>query len=170
MSCSASPTDIKARIAGLLAEALRRVAVTPADASIVLDRPKLAQPGAYACSVALQLAKSLKRPPREIAARRIAALPATPDVEKAEIAGAGFINLFLTRSFKQQIVGHILQSGMAYGRNRLGQGKKVQVEFVSANPTGPLHVGHGRGAAFGASLANVLDAAGFNVTREYYVN
>ncbi|MBX9810766.1 MAG: arginine--tRNA ligase [Burkholderiales bacterium] len=162
--------DIKARLAELLCAALKNVAPDQINTSIVLERPKLAQHGDYACNVALQLAKVLQRAPREIAAQLIAALPASPYLEKAEIAGAGFINLFLTRSFKQGIVNHILQAGADYGKSGLGRNKKVQVEFVSANPTGPLHVGHGRGAAFGASLANVLAAAGFDVTREYYVN
>ena len=166
----ASPMDIKARLAELLCAALKNVAPDQINTSIVLELPKLAQHGDYACNVALQLAKVLQRAPREIAAQLIAALPASPYLEKAEIAGAGFINLFLTRSFKQGIVNHILQAGADYGKSGLGRNKKVQVEFVSANPTGPLHVGHGRGAAFGASLANVLAAAGFDVTREYYVN
>ena len=100
----------------------------------------------------------------------MAALPASPCLEKAEVAGAGFINLFLKPAFKQRIVNRILETGAGYGTGLLGQGKKVLVEFVSANPTGPLHVGHGRGAAYGASLANVLTAAGFDVTREFYVN
>ena len=133
-------------------------------------RRKQAAHGDYACKVALQLAKLLKRAPRDIAAQLVAALPASPYLEKAEIAGAGFINLFLKRSFKQQVVNRILAAGAAYGTSALGRRKKVQVEFVSANPTGPLHVGHGRGAAYGASLANVLAAAGFDVSREYYVN
>ena len=141
-----------------------------AHASIVLDRPKEARHGDYACNVALQLARELKRSPREIARTLIEALPSAPFLEKAEVAGAGFINLFLTRAYKQGIVAEILRHGAYYGENTLGRGKKVQVEFVSANPTGPLHVGHGRGAAFGASLANVLAASGFDVQREYYVN
>jgi arginyl-tRNA synthetase len=136
----------------------------------VLERPKQAEHGDYACNVALQLAKALKRPPREIAAQLVAALPASPHLEKAEAAGAGFINFFLKRSFKQQVVHRILDAGTRYGTGMRGQGKKAQVEFVSANPTGPLHVGHGRGAAYGASLANVLAASGFDVTREFYVN
>ena len=89
---------------------------------------------------------------------------------KVEIAGAGFINVFLTTAAKQGVVGGVLQAGADYGRIQLGAGRKLQVEFVSANPTGPLHVGHGRGAAYGASLSNVLDAAGYQVSREYYVN
>lgn len=166
----ALPTDAKAHIADLLASALKGVAPEAVGVSIVIEHPKLAQHGDYACNVALQLAKSLKCAPRDIAVKLIAALPASPCLEKAEIAGAGFINLFLKRSFKQGVVNHILGLRQAYGQSSLGAKKKVQVEFVSANPTGPLHVGHGRGAAFGASLANVLAAAGFDVAREYYVN
>jgi len=137
---------------------------------IQLEHPKQESHGDYACNLALLLAKPLRRNPRDIAAELLAALPSSPHVEKAEIAGAGFINLFLKPSAKQQVISHILDTGDAYGSSRLGAGKKIQVEFVSANPTGPLHVGHGRGAAFGASLANVLDAAGYQVSREFYVN
>ena len=167
---AACPTDAKTLCAQLLAEALNATWPQNQSPSIVLERPKETRHGDYACNVALQLARSLKRSPREIAAAIVAALPASPLLEKAEVAGAGFINLFLKPSFKQQIVSRVLSLGSAYGTNELGRGKKVQVEFVSANPTGPLHVGHGRGAAFGASLANVLQAAGFEVAREYYVN
>jgi len=168
---AAAPSeDARAHLAGLLAEALRTMAPGHADLAIVLEHPKLAEHGDYACNVALQLAKTLKRAPREVAAQLVAALPASPYLDKAAVAGAGFINLFLTRAYQQQTVNRILEAGAAYGTSSLGRRKKVQVEFVSANPTGPLHVGHGRGAAYGASLANVLAAAGFDVTREYYVN
>ncbi|MEK6591609.1 MAG: arginine--tRNA ligase [Pseudomonadota bacterium] len=163
-------SDLRAHLAGLFATALRTVAPQLPDASIVLEKPKQSQHGDYACNLALQLAKPLRAKPRDIAEKLLAALPASPLLEKTEIAGAGFINLFLARSFKQQIVNHILQTGGDYGKNRLGQKKKVQVEFVSANPTGPLHVGHGRGAAYGACLSNVLAAAGFEVAREFYIN
>ncbi|HEX6829783.1 MAG TPA: arginine--tRNA ligase, partial [Burkholderiales bacterium] len=98
------------------------------------------------------------------------ALPPSRYVEKAEVAGAGFVNVFHKPSAKQLVPAMVLVAGANYGRLRLGQGKKIQVEFVSANPTGPLHVGHGRGAAYGASLANVLEAAGYVVSREFYVN
>jgi arginyl-tRNA synthetase len=167
---SAAPGDARAHLAEILAAALHKVAPDHPDAAIVLERPKLAQHGDYACNLALQLAKALKRAPREVAAQLVAAFPPSPWLEKAEIAGAGFINLFLTRDFKHETVKRILRSGPEYGPSALGRNKKVQIEFVSANPTGPLHVGHGRGAAYGASLANVLGAAGFNVMREYYVN
>lgn len=170
MEQPARPTDAKALCARLIDEALDAAWPQAEHASIVLDRPKDSRHGDYACNVALTLARVLKRSPRDIANAIVAAMPRSPYVEKAEVAGAGFINLFLARSFKQQVVNEVLARGRAYGRSELGRRKKVQVEFVSANPTGPLHVGHGRGAAFGASVANVLEAAGFDVAREYYVN
>ena len=160
--------DLRAHVASVLQAAT--AAVTQERVSIVVERPKQAQHGDYACSVAMQLAKVLKRNPRDIAAALIAALPASPYIAKTEIAGAGFINIFLQPAIKGAVVPHILARGIEYGRSNAGGGMKIQVEFVSANPTGPLHVGHGRGAAFGASLANVLTAAGFDVQREYYVN
>jgi arginyl-tRNA synthetase len=163
-------TDAKALCATLISEALLKAWPDGAAASIVIDKPKDAQHGDYACNVALQLARTLKRPPREIAQAIVAAIPPVALLEKAEVAGAGFINLFLKPAFKQRLVREILERGEDFGRSTVGQRKRVQVEFVSANPTGPLHVGHGRGAAYGASLANVLDAAGFDVSREYYVN
>ncbi len=163
------PPDLRAHLSALFEEAVRTSA-PGSRPGIMIEKPKQAEHGDYACAVALQLAKSLKRAPREIAARLVAALPVSPYLEKTEVAGAGFINLFLKRSYKQQAVNRALAAGAAYGTCALGQKKRVQVEFVSANPTGPLHVGHGRGAAYGASLANVLAAAGFDVSREYYVN
>ena len=162
--------DLRSQLSALVEQAVRNVASAAPAPAIVLERPKQAEHGDYACNVALQLAKVLKRAPREIAAQLVAALPASPHLEKAEVAGAGFINFFLKRSFKQQVVNRILEVGSGYGTGMRGQRKKVQVEFVSANPTGPLHVGHGRGAAYGASLANVLAASGFDVAREFYVN
>jgi arginyl-tRNA synthetase len=167
---AAPPEDPRTRLAGLLAGAVHAVAPDHAGGAILLERPKLAEHGDYACSVALQLAKALKRPPREIAARLVAALPASPDLEKAEVAGAGFINLFLARSYKQGAVNRILAAGERYGRSEHGQGEKVQVEFVSANPTGPLHVGHGRQAALGDAIAALLQAQGYDAKREYYYN
>ena len=97
-------------------------------------------------------------------------MPASPYIAKTEIAGAGFINFFLNAGAKHAVVGSVLQSGDSFGRNDVGQGRKVQVEFVSANPTGPLHVGHGRGAAVGDCLCRLLQATGWDVTREFYYN
>jgi len=167
---SIATTDLKRHLAELFSQALAAVAPDSSGISIEFERPKQSQHGDYACNLALQLAKPLRRNPRELAVALLAALPASPYIDKAEIAGAGFINLFLKAAAKQQVVAQILAAGADYGRSRTGQGKKLQVEFVSANPTGPLHVGHGRGAAFGASLANVLGAVGFDVAREFYVN
>ncbi|CAG0123598.1 arginyl-tRNA synthetase [Rhodocyclaceae bacterium] len=166
---TAAVSNFKIHLSDLFAQALRAVAPEQ-TATIVLERPKQAQHGDYACNLAMQLAKPLRRSPRDIAQALMAALPASDVVEKVEIAGAGFINVFLTVAAKQGVVRGVLQAGADYGRIALGAGKKVQVEFVSANPTGPLHVGHGRGAAYGASLSNVLDAAGYKVSREFYVN
>lgn len=162
--------DAKASCARLIADALADAWPDAPDTAIVLERPKDPRHGDYACNVALQLARALKRAPREIAATIVAAMPRSPIVEKAEVAGAGFINLHLSLAYKQRTVVDALERGKDFGRSALGRRKKVLVEFVSANPTGPLHVGHGRGAAYGASLANLLDAGGFDVEREYYVN
>jgi len=167
---NAPALDIRSHFAGLLRSALLKVAPDAADLPVILERPKSAQHGDYACSAAMQLAKPMKRNPREIAQALVKALPQSPYLEKAEIAGAGFVNLYLKPAAKQQIVRVVLERRHAYGTVGVGGGRKVQVEFVSANPTGPLHVGHGRGAAYGASLASLLEAAGFAVTREYYVN
>ncbi len=163
-------TDIRSELTALLRAALDSVAPDSRDAVILLDRPKQASHGDFATNLALQLAKPLKLNPRDIAGRLLAELPKSPLVAKAEVAGAGFINFTLAPAAKLQVVRAVLAQGADFGRSALGGEKKVQVEFVSANPTGPLHVGHGRGAAYGASLASLLDFAGFKVMREFYVN
>jgi arginyl-tRNA synthetase len=169
-AATASPLlDPKSRLVLLLEQALSQVA-TDALPLIDLERPKQASHGDYACNIAMQLSKSMKRNPRELAQAIIAALPASDLLEKAEIAGPGFINLFLKPAAWQGVAAQVQAAGATFGASDVGGGAKVQVEFVSANPTGPLHVGHGRGAAFGASLANVLKLAGYDVQREYYVN
>ena len=162
--------NFKSHLSEILQHALREIAPAEQGVSIEFARPKQASHGDYSCNLAMQLAKPLRQSPRDVAALLIKALPTSPHLEKIEIAGAGFINLFLKTSAKQQFPRHALESGSKFGHSDSGAGKKIQVEFVSANPTGPLHVGHGRGAAFGASLANVLAAAGFTVEREYYIN
>ena len=162
--------NFKTHLSELFAQALREVAPDAAETEILIERPKLAAHGDYACNLAMQLAKPLRKSPRDIAQALIAALPESDVIEKLEIAGAGFINVFITTSAKQHVVHGVLQAGAGYGHIHLGAGRKVGVEFVSANPTGPLHVGHGRGAAVGDCLCNVLHAAGWNVTREFYYN
>ncbi|MCX7138869.1 MAG: arginine--tRNA ligase, partial [Proteobacteria bacterium] len=169
MTISAFP-DLRAHIAGLLEAARVAVAPAQAEAKVVIERPKQAQHGDYACNVAMQLAKPLRRNPRDIATALIAALPASPYVAKTEIAGAGFINFFLKPEAHQAAVAHILALGAGYGRSVAGGRRKVQVEFVSANPTGPLHVGHGRQAALGDAIAALLEAQDYAVTREFYYN
>jgi arginyl-tRNA synthetase len=162
--------NFKSHFTELLRVPLSEMGPLALDAHIEFARPRQASHGDYSCNLAMQLAKPLRQSPREIAALLVNVLSASPYLEKIEVAGAGFINLFLTTYAKQQFPRYVLESGEQFGHINLGAGKKVQVEFVSANPTGPLHVGHGRGAAFGASLANVLAAAGYSVAREYYVN
>jgi len=162
--------DIRTHIADLLRAALKSLAPETADTPIVLDRPKQASHGDFASNLALQIAKPLKRAPREVAALLVSELPASKWVEKTEIAGPGFINFTLKPAAKLKVVADVLAAGADYGRSTAGRKQKIQVEFVSANPTGPLHVGHGRGAAYGASLSSLLAFAGWDVTREYYVN
>ncbi|MDR1423055.1 MAG: arginine--tRNA ligase [Azoarcus sp.] len=161
--------DPKILLTRLIRDALKSVAPAHAAVDILLERPRQAGHGDFATNVAMQLAKTLKRNPRELAALLVAELPTSALLEKVEVAGAGFINFTLAAAAKTAVVGEALAQGKDWGRGA-AKGVKVQVEFVSANPTGPLHVGHGRVAAYGASLAEVLAFAGFEVSREYYVN
>jgi arginyl-tRNA synthetase len=165
-----SVLNFKSHLLELFTQAVRVVAPESIPDDILIERPKQALHGDYACNLAMQLAKPLRKSPRDIAQALIAALPASQVVEKVEIAGAGFINVFITTAAKQNVVRGVLQAGADYGRSHLGASRKLQVEFVSANPTGPLHVGHGRGAAVGDCLCRVLQTAGWDVTREFYYN
>lgn len=162
--------DVKSQLTVLLQQALASVAPSASDTPIHLERPRDPTHGDFATNLAMQLAKALKKNPREIAHQLLAELPKSVLVTRAEVAGAGFINFTLDGRAKTSIVRAVLNDGESYGRSMVGGGQKVQVEFVSANPTGPLHVGHGRGAAYGASLSSLLSFAGWDVTREYYVN
>lgn len=137
---------------------------------VVIERTRDKSHGDFAANIAMRLAGVLKRKPRDIAESLIECLPASDQVEKVEIAGPGFINFFLKEGLAAKVVRVILEQADRFGCGAPDSGDSVQVEFVSANPTGPLHVGHGRGAAYGASLASLLAAAGYRVTREYYVN
>jgi arginyl-tRNA synthetase len=161
---------LKAEITQLLVQAAASLSADITSDSIILERPKSADHGDFSSNLAMQLAKPLRQNPRAIAESLIAALPKSEYIAKVEIAGAGFINFFLNAQSQQTIIGDILTAGDAFGRNDSGKKEKVQVEFVSANPTGPLHVGHGRGAAVGDCLARLLDANGWDVTREFYYN
>jgi arginyl-tRNA synthetase len=166
---------LKQELEQLLLASLTRLAgrvlpqMPPADA-VVIERTRDAQHGDFASNVALRLAKAARRNPRELASAIVAALPESPLLERAEVAGAGFINFHLAPQAYARELASIHTRAAAYGESSLGAGERVLVEFVSANPTGPLHVGHGRQAAYGATLANILTAAGFTVAREYYIN
>ncbi len=153
-------------------ETLPESLVPPAARAVPIEveRTKDAQYGDFASNLAMRLAKAVRQNPRKLAEALKAALPAEPAIAKVEIAGAGFINFFLKDDAYHAEIGRVLAQGPAYGKSSMGAGRSVVVEFVSANPTGPLHVGHGRHAAYGASLANLLEAAGYRVAREYYVN
>jgi arginyl-tRNA synthetase len=142
----------------------------PAPAAVVVERTRDPQHGDFATNLALRLAKGARRNPRELAAALVAALPPSALIARTEVAGAGFINFHLAAQAYARELASVHAQGAAYGRSARGAGEQLLVEFVSANPTGPLHVGHGRQAAYGATLANILAAAGFEVAREYYIN
>ena len=143
---------------------------TPDIDTIEVSRTRDAAHGDFASNIAMKSARLAKTNPRELARRIVDALPANDLIEKTEIAGPGFINFFVKAAATQSVIMRIIEQGERYGASTVGEGQSVQVEFVSANPTGPLHVGHGRGAAYGAVVANLLDTLGFKVHREYYVN
>ena len=154
-----------------LADAAARLEVSLAPSAVELERPRDPAHGDVATNLALTLAKSLKQKPRAVA-ERLVALVQLPQglVRKIEIAGPGFINFFLAEAQLAGVLEAVLEAGERYGRGDAGRGTRVNVEFVSANPTGPLHVGHGRGAALGDGIASLLEWTGHAVTREFYVN
>jgi arginyl-tRNA synthetase len=165
---------MKALLERLIAEALTRLQpalAEPVDASLIaVERTRDAAHGDFASNVALRLARLTQRKPRELAQALVAALPAHPLLLRCEVAGAGFINFFLAADAQTAQIAQIHELMEDYGCSELGKGVKVLVEFVSSNPTGPLHVGHGRHGAFGASVSNLLAATGHTVHREYYIN
>ena len=166
---------MKSLLTQLLSDAVQTLQTQgdlPQDASISigLERTRDRQHGDFASNLAMVLCKQARSKPRDLAEKLVTALPACEQVTRVEIAGPGFINFYLAPAAYLTAISQILAQGAQYGRSDVGQGKSVQVEFVSANPTGPLHVGHGRGAAYGATVADLLDAVGYKVHREYYVN
>jgi len=163
-------SELRHQLKELLREGVAAIAPERAAAEIELDRPKQLEHGDFATNVALQHAKALKKRPRDVAQALLAALPESDLVQKIEIAGPGFINIFVTPSARQAVVRSILAEGERFGRGESRRGERVMVEFVSANPTGPLHVGHGRQAALGDALARLLEWQGAAVTREFYYN
>ena len=165
-------TDLRALVIDSL-RAMQAEGQLPPDldlANVTMEPPRDPAHGDMATNAAMVLAKPAGAKPREIAEELAGRLAADPRVEIAEVAGPGFINLRLAPAVWQDVIGRILRAGEAFGRSQMGQGSSVNVEYVSANPTGPLHVGHTRGAVFGDALANLLAFAGHEVTREYYIN
>ncbi|HSG02323.1 MAG TPA: arginine--tRNA ligase [Marinobacterium sp.] len=166
---------MKEQIAQLLESALQTLVeqgVLPADISpdIQVENTRDKAHGDFATNLALMLAKPAKSNPRALAQQICDALPGSSAIDKTEIAGPGFINFFVNDAAIYSVVGQVLNAGERFGIKESASPERMQVEFVSANPTGPLHVGHGRGAAYGATVADLLEAAGVNVEREYYVN
>jgi arginyl-tRNA synthetase len=167
---------VKPQLRALIAQgidALRSAGTLPADTAtpdFVVERPKTREHGDFSTNAAMLLAKPARSNPRALAQALVAALPASDDIAKVEIAGPGFINFHLSPAAYQREIVTVLEQGATYGRNASGEGKMVGVEYVSANPTGPLHVGHGRAAAIGDCIARVLQANGWNTRREFYYN
>ena len=154
-------------------DALREAGTLPADVptpEFVIERPRERAHGDFSTNAAMLLAKPARSNPRALAQALVAALPSSADIAKVEIAGPGFINFHLAPAAYEREIARVLDEGAAYGRNASGRGMRVGVEYVSANPTGPLHVGHGRAGAIGDSIARVLEANGWDVVREYYYN
>jgi len=167
---------VKSNLHALVAQAidaLRAAGTLPADLvtpEFVIQRPKNAGQGDFSTNAAMLLAKPARSNPRAMAQALVDALPATSDLAKVEIAGPGFINFYVDEGAWRRQIGDVLKQGAAYGRNESGNGHRAGVEYVSANPTGPLHVGHGRAAVIGDCIARVLDANGWSVAREFYYN
>ncbi len=151
---------------------LRRMELLPADIDpvIKIEHSRVPEHGDYACNVAMMLAKQAGMPPMQLAEAIVKKIPQSRHIEEINVAKPGFINVRLSKSCLLSLINDVLEAGESYGCQQPDQRQPVTVEFVSANPTGPLHVGHGRGAAYGASLSALLDAAGYDVHREYYVN
>lgn len=138
---------------------------------VIIEVPKDKAHGDYSTNMAMQLARIAKKAPRNIAEELVGHIDKTKaSINKIDIAGPGFINFYINPQYLTKLIPEIIGAGEKYGESNVGRGQKVQVEFVSANPTGDLHLGHARGAAFGDSLCNILEKAGYDVTREYYIN
>ena len=161
---------MKTELASIISSALDQILDDSSTIDIHIERPKTLEHGDYSTNIALQLTKILKKNPREIAQLIIEKVGLHPSIDRLEIAGPGFINFYLSSAGKSSIINNIFSKSTNYGHNLTGKNQKLQVEFVSANPTGPLHIGHGRGAAIGDSLARIMQANGWDVTREFYYN
>ena len=161
---------MKAHLTDLLFSAVKQITDYPDASIIVIDRPKIISHGDFSTNLCLVLSKKLNKSPRDVAAMVLDKIPPSNLISKIEIAGAGFLNFFLSSKANNEIINNVLKLKDTYGKNKTGDRQKIQIEFVSANPTGPLHVGHGRGAAIGDCLARLFEASNWSVTREFYYN
>ncbi len=161
--------SIKAIIKNALEQAKKEKLIS-SEKSVIIERPKKEEFGDFSTNIAMLMAPDEGETPRKIAEKLCPIIERDEAVKKCEVAGPGFINIFIETNFWLGVMEEIIDKGQAFGDSNIGEGKKVQIEFVSANPTGPLHIGHGRGAAVGDTLARIMSSAGFDVTREYYIN
>ena len=161
---------MKAHLTDLLFSIVKKMAPDISRAQIILERPKLIEHGDLSCNIALILSKKLNKAPREIALEIVNLMPTDDVFKKIDVAGAGFLNFYLSQHSQYQTIANVINKNKDYGKNTNGNNQKIQIEFVSANPTGPLHVGHGRGAAIGDCLARLHEFSGWEVTREFYYN
>jgi len=167
-------SDPKTELERILTEGVRKIAPQLTDLRVVLEKPRRPEHGDFTSTAALQLAKPLGMSPREVVEQlrsvTAEAVARTGTWQPLEIVNPGFLNARLTRGTKQSVIGRVLAQGASYGRTTTPQPQRIMVEFVSANPTGPLHVGHGRQAALGGAIAALLESQGHAVTREFYYN
>lgn len=161
---------MKAHLTDLLLSIVKKIVSGIKSSQIIIERPKLIEHGDLSCNIALILAKDLKKTPRDIAQEIVNLFPKNDMFKKVEIAGAGFLNFYFSNESNSQIIKNTIEKNQAYGKSNHGNKRKIQIEFVSANPTGPLHVGHGRGAAIGDCIARLHEFSGWDVTREFYYN
>ena len=161
---------MKAHLTDLLFSIVKKMASDILPTQIILERPKLIEHGDISCNIALILSKKLNKAPRIIAQEIVNLMPTDNIFKKIDIAGAGFLNFYLSQQSQYQIIANVIDKNKDYGKNTSGAKQKIQIEFVSANPTGPLHVGHGRGAAYGDAIGRILKSTGYEVQKEYYIN
>ena len=163
--------QVQHNIKQAIAEAVQKAGLTEEPVQVQLESPRDKANGDYATNVAMQLTRLAKKPPRAIAEAIVENLDTqSANIEKVEIAGPGFINIVIQKDYLNNVIKTVLEQGEEYGRSNAGNSQRIQVEFVSANPTGDLHLGHARGSSVGDSMCNILDLAGYDVSREYYIN
>lgn len=162
--------NIKQRIKEIISCALKKLEIDFDDDKIVVEVPKNRDNGDFSSNIAMQLTRVLGDNPRNIASKLVEVISGNEEIEKVDIAGPGFINIYLKDEYVFSGIANIIKEEDNYGKSTIGNNEKVDIEFVSANPTGILHLGTARGAAYGSNLANIMSFAGFDVTKEYYIN